>query len=120
MGFLEKTLRQLFTDVMRRWLRRLGYVFIFIAWLLVMLFPVFAFQLATKGELAWGEETGRQVRVFLLQDKNAEGIGVQSTRPQPNSACFTTTVRYYMWVGEGQNSQYCQCLDGKACVSGEE
>lgn len=100
----------------KTWLRRLLYLLIVLVWLVIMAFPIVAFRLATNGEITWGQETGRQGRLFLLQDTEAEGVGLQSSRPQPgSSACVITTVRYLMWVGEGQNTRSCHCTDGTLC-----
>lgn len=101
---------------MKRWLRRLVYALIVLIWFVVMLLPIAAFQLAQRGEIRWGQESGRHVRVFLLQASDAEGVGVEVARPQPdNPLCAITTVSYFMWVGEGQNSRYCLCNDGTMC-----
>jgi hypothetical protein len=101
---------------MKTWLRRLLYLLIVLVWLMIMAFPIVAFRLATNGEIAWGQETGRQGRLFLLQDAEAEGVGLQSSRPQSGaSACVITTVRYFMWAGEGQNTRSCYCTDGTLC-----
>lgn len=100
----------------KTWLRRLLYLFIVLVWLMIMVFPIVAFRLATNGEITWGQETDRQGRLFLLQDAEAEGVGLQTSRPQSGSSvCVVTTVRYFMWVGEGQNSRSCSCTDGTVC-----
>ena len=101
---------------MKRWLRRLVYALIVLIWLAVMLFPIAAFQLARRGEIRLGQESGRQVRLFLLQASDAEGVGLELSRPQSdNPACAITTVSYFMWVGEGQNARYCLCNNGTMC-----
>lgn len=101
---------------MKRWLRRLVYFLIALLWLLIMVFPIFAFTLATRGEMNWGQEGGRQVRLFLLQEKDVDGIGLQISRPQTdNPTCINTRVSYFLWEGTGQNSQYCSCADGTTC-----
>lgn len=101
---------------MKRWLRRLFYALIVLLWLLVMVLPIFAFTLASKGEMNWGQEGGRQVRLFLLQEKDLEGIGLQVSRPRAdNPTCISTRVSYFMWQGTGQNIQYCSCADGTTC-----
>ncbi len=101
---------------MNRWLRRLVYLLIALLWLLIMVFPIFAFSLATNGEMNWGQEGGRQVRLFLLQEKDAEGVGLQISRPQTDTpTCVNTRVTYFMWTGTGQNNEYCACMDGTTC-----
>ncbi|HRO22883.1 MAG TPA: hypothetical protein PLR07_01120, partial [Promineifilum sp.] len=33
----------------------------------------------------------------------------------PESAmCLKTTISYWMWSGEGQDTSYCQCMDSAA------
>lgn len=98
--------------MMKRWLRRLGYLIIVIIWLLVMAFPVLAFTLAGCGELRWGDAAGSHVRLFLLQEPDAEGVGVEWTRPyRPQPACTRTSVTYILWEGRSENTSYCQCFD---------
>ena len=101
---------------MKRWLRRLLYLLIVLIWLLIMLFPLLAFTLATTGEMNWGQEGERQVRLFLLQEKDTEGVGLQVSRPQTdNPSCVNTRVSYFLWQGTGQNSHHCACADGTTC-----
>jgi hypothetical protein len=98
--------------MMKRWLRRLGYLFIIIIWLVVMAFPIFAFTLAGRGEMMFGEPAGSHVRLFLLQEPDAEGVGVEWTRPyRSQPACTRTSVTYLMWEGRSQNTNYCQCIN---------
>ena len=93
---------------MKRWLRRVVYVVVVVVWLAVMSFPFLAFSLARKGELHLGED----VRLFLVQEKDAEGVGVERKRPLPSSSsCFRTTITYIMWEGQNDNVVYCQCFD---------
>ena len=101
--------------VMKHWLRRLGYLIIVIIWLLIMAFPIFAFTLAGRGELTFGEAAGNHVRLFLLREPDAEGVGVEWTRPyRPQPACTQTSVTYIMWEGRNENTRYCQCFDEKS------
>jgi hypothetical protein len=97
---------------MNPWLRRLLYGVIFIIWLVVMSFPVFAFLLATQGEIQFGNEPRSHLRLFLLQEPDVGGIGVEWTRSflrQPT--CSQTTVTYVLWEGEGDNVSFCHCYD---------
>ncbi len=93
---------------MNRWLRRVVYLFVIVVWLAVMGLPILAFSLAGKGELHFGED----VRLFLVQEEDAEGVGIEWKRPlPPPSSCFRTTVTYIMWQGRTDNTAYCQCYD---------
>lgn len=97
---------------MKRWLRRLSYLIIVIVWLMVMAFPIFAFTLAGRGEMTFGDAAGSHVRVFLLREADAEGVGVAWTRPFPSQpACTRSSVFYIMWQGKNENTSYCQCFD---------
>lgn len=100
----------IFFIIMKRWLRRLGYLLIVVVWLVVMAFPIFAFTLAGRGELTFGDTAGNHVRLFLLREPDAEGVGLVWTRPyRANAACTQTSVTYIMWEGQSENTRYCQC-----------
>jgi hypothetical protein len=97
---------------MKRWLRRLLYLLFFIIWLLVMSFPFVAFLLATQGELQLGSSARNHLRLFLIQEEEADGLGLEWTRPSPQApSCSRTTVSFFLWEGEGNNVSYCQCYD---------
>jgi hypothetical protein len=97
---------------MHPWFRRIIYLVVILAWLLIMCFPTFAFLLATRGQLQVGNRDGRYVRIFLLQEPEAEGIGVEQQRLLSEPiGCRQTSIHYFMWVGEGENVSYCQCFD---------
>ncbi len=94
--------------VMNRWLRRFLYLIVVMVWLIVMSLPILAFSLAGKGELQLGEDA----RLFLIQEDEVEGIGLQWTRPfRQQPSCTRTTVTYLMWEGRSENTVYCQCYD---------
>jgi len=97
--------------VKQKWLRRFFYLVIVIIWLAVAAFPFLAFGIASQGELRFGNQSERQLRLFLVQEDAAQGIGVEWRRPYPNQpACTRTSVSYLLWEGEGQNTTYCQCV----------
>ena len=95
---------------MNRWLRRLLSILFVIVWLVVMSFPITAVLLASRGELQIGGEQ-RHLRLFMVQEEENQGVGVQWTRPRLLSDCLKTNLSYFMWVGEGENATFCQCLD---------
>ncbi|GIK56091.1 MAG: hypothetical protein HND44_01680 [Chloroflexi bacterium] len=99
---------------MKRWPRRFSYVLIVISWLMVMCFPTFAFTLARNGQIEVGSNPRNHLRFFMVQEKNADGIGVEWTRPlSGQSTCAKTSVTYLLWESDGQNQNvtYCQCSD---------
>jgi len=97
---------------MKRWLRRLVYGLLLILWLVVMTLPALAFLLAVKGELQIGEQPQSHLRLFLLQDEQAQGVAVEWVRPsRQDSDCHQGNVTYVLWKGEAENAVYCQCAD---------
>lgn len=94
------------------WLRRLGYVLIILVWLVVITFPFFAVFLASQGEVRLGEDPQRHVRIFLIQERDLQGVGIERARPlRDTTSCFQTRLSYLMWEGEGENVSFCQCMD---------
>lgn len=97
---------------MNPWLRRILYLLVLIIWFVIMTFPFFAVFLASRGEIQLGHDTQQHVRIFLIQERNAEGIGIERVRPLPDTqTCTQTHVQYIMWAGKGENVIYCQCAD---------
>ncbi len=72
--------------------------------------PLAAFVLATRGEIVWrrGEASDR---LFLLNEAEVQGLGLESARPLTVEAaqCVRTRVRYFLWRGEGDKVEYCEC-----------
>lgn len=103
---------------MKQSLRRLGYVFLGLVWLAVMSFPVFAVLLASQQELAIGDPEHRQLRVFLVQEEEADGIGLLWTRPASGAGgtCTQSSLYYLMWRGKGEAARYCRCFDERGGV----
>ena len=81
-----------------------------------MLLPTMAFMLSRNGQMHLGDSDGRHWRLFLLQDAEAQSLGLERGRPveppleAPSASCLKTTVTYWMWVGEGQDTVYCACV----------
>jgi hypothetical protein len=95
-----------------RWLRRLSLFFLFALWLGVMLFPCMAFSLAMNQQVQVGQTESSHVRIFLLQEANNEGVGLEWKRPLRSSAqCYKTSINYLMWQGIGENVAFCECPD---------
>lgn len=103
--------------LMKSTLRRLAYFLIFLIWLLVMLFPLVAVVLATQGQIQIGKETHSHVRLFLLQERETEGVGIEWTRRvQEPPGCAQSSLIYLLWEGEGDNATYCQCYDETGAI----
>lgn len=102
---------------MKQTLRRLAYALVLLIWLLIMLFPVVAVVLATQGEIQVGKETDSHIRLFLLQERENEGVGIEWTRRVREPAqCAQSSLIYLLWKGEGDNATYCQCYDEAGAI----
>ncbi|HSM55385.1 MAG TPA: hypothetical protein VK879_04450 [Candidatus Sulfomarinibacteraceae bacterium] len=103
---------------MRKWLLRVGYALAAIVWLLVMTLPVLAVVLSMQREIAIGDASRRQLRIFLIQERESEGISVQWTRAvSAGEHCTQSNVYYLMWKGAGDNATFCQCYDATGAVT---
>lgn len=99
-------------------MRRFLLILIALFWLLLLLLPTLAVTLARNGQIQLGSSEGRHWRLFLLQDSDTEGLGLErgrSVAPPPGAPagaqCLRVTVGYWLWAGEGQGVAYCQCQD---------
>lgn len=102
---------------MNRWPKRILYLLLLLLWLFLISLPYFAFRLASRGQLEAGGPDNH-VRIFLLQGADAEGLGLERTRPQQVESlqCIETSVRYFMWAGEPENVTFCECKDAGGAV----
>jgi hypothetical protein len=97
---------------MNRWPRYIGFLVFLLVWLFLISLPAFAFVLATRGQIELGSTKGQQLRIFLVQEEDAEGLGVEWARPLSSQThCLQTSVRYFLWAGQPQNVTFCQCID---------
>lgn len=105
-------------------LRRLAYLLVVLAFLILMSLPILAFVLAARGELMFGSDQGSNIRLFMVNATEAEGIGIQRVRKAgPENDCYQGSVRYLLWEGQGKElaADYCMCFDaqdGYAVVPG--
>lgn len=96
----------------RRWRRRFTYIVVTLIWLFLISLPTLTFLLAARQQLQVGQDDRNHVRLFVIQESFAEGIGLEWVRPSPAvENCTQTSVRYFMWVGEAENVFFCQCFD---------
>ncbi len=97
---------------MRRWLRRLAYLLVLTLWLLLLAFPAVAFMLATRDQIEIGSDPARHLRLFLVSEPDAQGVGVERARPvRERAGCSQTTISFLMWEGQSESLVYCQCFD---------
>ena len=91
---------------------RLGSVGAVLFLIVIGIIPIFACRLITNGVLQFGNEHRNFLNIFMLQEPEQEGIGVQWSRAFDDEAiCTRTTVRYYMFEGEGENLDFCSCTN---------
>lgn len=105
-------------DEMNVWLRRSLMLLFAIFWLALILTPTLAFVLARNGQVQVGQTDGRHWRLFLVQEADTEGVGLERARPvaapddaQDSVQCLQTSINYWMWSGEGPSATFCQCVD---------
>jgi hypothetical protein len=82
-----------------------------------MVFPTFAFFLATKGELQLGSDPQSHVRFFMIQEEESGGVGLEWARnARQTENCTQTTIRYFLWEGKQpeNNISFCQCFSSDA------
>ena len=97
---------------MNTWPRFIGRFLFVLIWLFFISLPIFAFVLAARPQIRIGGDERSYLRIFLLQEKDAEGVGVELTRPfSTNPSCSQTYVRFFMWTGTPKNVTFCQCFD---------
>ncbi|MCA9936021.1 MAG: hypothetical protein H6662_10030 [Ardenticatenaceae bacterium] len=98
---------------MRRWFRKIVYLVALLLWMSLISLPFFAVLVASRGEVHL-----RNARVFLVQERDLQGVGIDWQRPlppslnlSPSSTCTKTNVTYLMWEGQAENTAYCSCDD---------
>ena len=75
-----------------------------------MSLPLLTAVLARQGQIQVGRPEGSRVRLFLLQERQVEGVGLEWSRPlRQEPGCHRTTVIYFMWRGQGENVRFVTC-----------
>jgi hypothetical protein len=96
-------------------LRRFAYALIVIVWLVLMALPFLAFILAVRGELMIGDDQTSNIRIFMLTEDEAKGIGFQRVKKAnvQDESCYQTSITYLLWEGQDSdlNVSYCTCLE---------
>ncbi len=95
-------------------IRRVIYLIIILIWVILMSLPIIAFVLATRGELGVGDAGESGFRLFLLNDPDLQGIGIERRRQlDREDNCLESTLNYILWEGENDNLDitFCQCFD---------
>ena len=98
----------------RNWLRGLLWALAAAAWIAVLSLPVLGLLLAVRGELSWQPGENRAYRLWLVMEKEERGLGWEVRRAvsrSMESVCLQTTVGFWLWRGQGQQtgSSFCEC-----------
>lgn len=97
---------------MKKWLTRLGCLLLVLLWLILISFPFVAINLARQEQIQIGTNAGTYLRLFLVSEKEFNGVAVEWSRDLGGLyQCRQTSVSYWLWEGEGENANYCQCAD---------
>jgi hypothetical protein len=94
----------------KQWGRRFGCLLLLLIWLIVMSLPLLTVVVARQGQIQVGRPEGSRVRLFLLQERQVEGVGLELSLPvRQQPGCLRTMVVYFMWRGEGENVRFVTC-----------
>lgn len=97
------------------WLRRLGCGLAAVGWLAAMSLPCLIIGLAMAGELGWRRGPYNSDRLWLIQQVDERGLGysaeriLSDRRAEGGPVCVRTRVRFFMWRGQGDPADYCEC-----------
>tara|TARA_B100000427_G_scaffold116767_1_gene97040 strand:+ start:170 stop:547 length:378 start_codon:yes stop_codon:yes gene_type:complete len=105
-------------------LRRLGTILLSIFWLFIISTPAFVLMLAMKGELLLRLNEDHEYRVWLIMDKEEQGVGWSSKNKLVESfddICIINKVGFLLWEGAADdvNTAYCECYPKNDYVTGE-
>ena len=95
-------------------LKRVGISLLLVLWLILMIVPFVSIVLAARGEIVVGGESEGGFRLFLLQEKEHQGLGLELRRSvESQQDCLKSSVFYLLWRGSSAdiNVSYCQCID---------
>ena len=71
-------------------------------------------MVAANGEVRLGSDAGSHIRLFLLQEPDTQGIGIEWAGPSlDDEGCANSHVRYLLWEGTGISADYCRCVDSE-------
>lgn len=94
-------------------LRRLGCMGALVIWFIVMLFPCFVMALVFQKEISitTGELPDQRMRLWLVMEPRQEGLGFSNVSVTTDGAraCMQTHVTFWLWEGEAEPSEYCEC-----------
>jgi hypothetical protein len=83
-----------------------------------MFVPLGAFVVARNGQIQIGADDASHLRVFLVIEDDADGLGLDFSRARDRGRCLESRVVFFLWRGEGESVSYCQCYDEAGNVTG--
>ena len=102
-------------------LQRLGCAALIGVWLVIMLIPLVLIILAIDGEITLSHGSSMpdrhehpRLQIKLIKEPDYRGFQItNSTMKQVNeqNLCVQTEVRYFLWQGDGDNAQFCDCYN---------
>jgi hypothetical protein len=98
-----------------RRLRRMGCLILLPFWFALLATPCVLLYLATQGQIAVSlpGEPARELRIWVLSETDRRGVGISVpsviAAAQNQKLCVQTDVRFLLWMGKGEASQYCEC-----------
>jgi serine/threonine protein kinase len=98
------------------WLRRIGCTMLVGIWLVLIVFTCLLVTVLAQGEATFdfSDRPGHAIRVFDVQSEDKRGLGLSIGRLKEENddrACIRTTVRYLMWEGSNEPTDYCECYN---------
>lgn len=101
------------------WTRRVGCWLLIGIWFLLMLSPCLVITVLVQGEVVYGlsDKPGHELRIFKVQSETARGFGISLgtvERESDGNVCILTRVRYAVWRGDAEETNYCQCYHEQA------
>jgi hypothetical protein len=87
-----------------------------VIWFLVLLSPCFLIVLAVRGEISitTGSAPEQRIRVWVIQEAGQSGVGFSNVdihQTADDALCVQTNVRFLLWRGHAEPTQYCECYE---------
>lgn len=95
------------------YLWRVGCAGALVIWFIVMLFPCFVIALVFQKEISisTGDLPDQRMRLWLVMEPRQEGLGFSNVQVMQaeGQACVQTNVHFWLWEGDAEASEYCEC-----------
>lgn len=98
-------------------LGRLGCGTLVVLWFMILLLPCILFTLATQGSIVINHanvpepDSHPLLQIDLLTEADYRGFRIVTTQiyNYDDQLCVQSNVSYFLWLGEGAPSVYCDC-----------